>query len=397
MNSERLRVSILYGAGQEDPRLREVLEGLPNLKFAKQAVDPQVFLTQHAEYTPDLVLVDLDGMTRVPDWLKEVKSHFPRSQFVVCSESRDPDFLIGLMKLKVGAFVPLPLDSGELQETIERLRHSLQQERTEEQAASQIVAVTGTKGGVGITSLAVNLAVALAEVSPGEVVLADLARPFPHVGQFLDLRGSHTVADLIHSADSLDPVFIQKVVQRHKSSLDVLLSDVDNSLDANCISDSQSLKKILAALRNSYNWIVIDIGSWIDVLYASLVKDADHVLLITELSVPDLQNLKRLRAFYYDWDVDDQKISLVVNRYEKDYALGLRDLENIFLKPVSFTLPSDYAALIDAINQGLPLSEVAPRSKLWRGLKGMARDLIDQQKRARQSSAKKGLIKRLFG
>lgn len=394
--SQPIKVSVLYGAGTENPELPEALKEFPGVKFLKQALAPETFLAQHEEAAPDVVLLDLDGMSRVPEWVNRVINHLPRSRLVVCSQSRDPDFLIGIMKLKVDAFVSLPLDRQELSEVVERLRLSLEQERLKEPFKSQVVAITGTKGGVGVTSLATNLAVALAEINPAQVVLVDLARPFPHAGQFLDLKGSHSIRDLFQSVDSLDPVFIQKTVQRHKSSLDVLLSTPDDPLGASCLADTQALKKVVSSLRATYNWILVDLGSWIDYLYAALVKEADDVLLVTELSVPDLNNLRRLKGLYYSWDVDDHKVHLVVNRYEKDFTLGLKDLENIFLRPVFATLPSDYASLIDAINQGLPLGEIAPRSKLWRSLRGMAKNLMVQRQQDRQSSGAKGFIRRLF-
>lgn len=396
--SQPLKVSVLFGTGKENPELPEALKEIAGLKFLKQALTPEAFVAQLDGASPDLVLVDLDGMSRVPAWMDRVVSHLPGSRLVVCSQSRDPDFLIGLMKLKVDAFLSLPLNQQELSEVVGKLRLSLEQERLKEPAGSQVVAVTGSKGGVGVTSLATNLAVALAEINPTQVVLVDLARPFPHAGQFLDLKGSHTIRDLLQSVDSLDQVFIQKTVQRHKSALDVLLSTPDDPLSDSCLADTQALKKVIASLRAAYNWILVDLGSWIDVLYATLVREADRVLLVTELSVPDLNNLKRLRGMYYAWNVDDKKVNLVVNRYEKDFTLGLKDLENIFSQPVFATLPSDYASLIDAINQGLSLGEVAPRSRLWRSVRGMAKNLIVQQQQQQDqlSSGAKGFIRRLF-
>ncbi len=397
MTSQPIKVSVLHGTGTEKPELPEALKEIPGLKFLKQALTPETFLAQHEETPPDLVLIDLDGMSRVPAWLDGVISHLPRSRLVVCSQSRDPDFLIGLMKLKVAAFLSLPLNRQELSEAVEEARLSLEEERLKDPFKSQIIAVTGTKGGVGVTSIATNLAVALAEINPAQVVLMDLGRPFPHAGQFLDLKGSHTIKDLFHNVDSLDPLFIQKLMQRHKSTLDVVLNNPDDPLSTSCLADTQGLKKILSSLRTTYNWIVVDLGSWIDFLYALVIKEADQVLLVTELSVPDLNDLKRLKGMYYSWDVEEHKVDLVVNRYEKDFTLGLKDLENIFLRPVFATLPSDYATLIDAINQGLPLGEIAPRSKLWRGFRNVAKNLtIQQQREAQQSSIAKGFIRRLF-
>ncbi|MBW1953990.1 MAG: AAA family ATPase [Deltaproteobacteria bacterium] len=372
MNPEILRVSILYGAGEENPRFREVLQELPDVKFLKQAVDPETFLSLHGEsLPPHLVLVDLNGLTQIPEWLGELINQMPRSEIAVCSQSRDPDFLIRIMKLRVGSFIPLPLQRQDLEEAVARVRTTLQ-ERPYETSAGQVIVVTGAKGGVGTTSIAVNLALALNESAPGETLLVDLARPFAQVGQFLDIKTEYTIRELMQSADSLDSIFLRKVVQQHKSQLGIILSNLGLDTDYPQVIDTQALGKVFTAFRNTYNWIVVDAGFWLDYLYVKLIQEADYILMLTELSVPDLQNLKKIKAMFWRWELDDQKLKVVVNRYEKDYTLGLGDLETILLKPAFYTLPSDYHSMIEAINQGLPLAEVAPRSKLWRKIKGLA-------------------------
>lgn len=391
MTRQRLRVSILYGAGQENPEVRKVLQELPALQLFKQAVDPGTFLSQHVTESPDLVLVDLDGMTRVPEWLAELINRLPRSEIAVCSQCRDPDFLIRINKLKV-SFVPLPLQRQDLEEAVARAQAALQEHPCE---PSQIVVVTGTKGGVGTTALATNLAIALNEAAPGRVLLADLARPFPQVGQFLDIKAEHTMRDLIQSADSLDAIFLRKVVQQHKSQLNVIPGSTDLDTGFPGVIDPQALAKTLDALRTAYRWILVDAGFWLDYLYVKLVQEADLILLLTELSVPDLQNLKKIKALFRRWELDEGKIKVVVNRYEKDYTLGLSDLENVLGFPAFYTLPSDYYSLIEALNQGVPLAEAAPRSKLWRKIKGLATELT-AQRGAKTCEDKPGLLKRLF-
>lgn len=396
MGTERLKVSILFGAGATNPALPELLQKVGNARFYKQAKDPETFLAQHRDTPPELVLVDLNGLTRVPDWLEGLIDQLPQSEVAVCSETRDPDFLIRIMKLRVGAFLPLPLNLKDLEDALERVRV----ERSKLKVyRGQLVAVTGTKGGVGTTSVATNLAVALAEQLSGGVVLVDMARPFPQVGQFLDLKGSHTVMDLAASADALDPMFIQKVVQKHKSQLDVLMSNPEFGLEGETSPNPGDLGKIFTGpLRQLYEWVVVDCGAWVDRFYIWLMQEADQILLLTELTVPDLQNLKRIKSLLHSWDVDEHKVRVVVNRYEKDYTLGLKDIENIAQQPAFYTLPSDYLALSEAINQGVPLVEAAPRSKLWRRLKALAGELIvlSKPKAAQAHASGRGFFRRIF-
>ncbi len=397
MMPEELKISVLYGTGEADPAIPEALRKVPRLKLVRQGVDPAAFLAEHRDRPPDLVLIDLDGMQSIPDWLSQVKGELPRSEIVICSESRDPDFLIRIMKLKVDAFIPLPLNPQELEELAARVRAAREKERLAAKRG-QLISLVGTKGGVGVTALATNLAVAMVQQSSSRVVLADLARPFPQVGQFLDLKGLHTIADLAHSADNLDAVFVEKTVQKHPTRLDVLIGNPDYDLDFTAPSslDLVTMRKIFAALRDFYDWVLVDLGSWFDQFTCQVLAESDCVLLVTELTVADLQNLKRIKGLLRASGVDDQKVKLVVNRYEKDYTLGLKDLQNLFLQPAFYTLPSDFVSLIDAINQGLPLAESAPRSKLWRRIKAMATELMALLRPSSEESSKTGFFRKLF-
>jgi pilus assembly protein CpaE len=208
---------------------------------------------------------------------------------------------------------------------------------------------------------------------------------------------------LADSSESLDPLFIQKVIQKHDSGLDIVLGPQSFSYDSPSLEfavlpEPRSLKKVFEAFRSSYSWVVVDLGSWLDLFYFQILQAADQVLLVTELTVPDLRNLKVIHALWRDWDVYDQNMKVVVNRYVKDYSLGLKDVENISHQPVTFTLPHDIAVMREAINQGMALKDSAPHSKLRRKLKGLAAELEAERKRQTegQISARAGFFRRLL-
>jgi pilus assembly protein CpaE len=394
--SRVINVSVLYGTGIQDPAYREVLQTMDNLRLLQEAKDPETFWAQQQEESSDLVLVDLNGTGLVPDWLDPLISRLPQTEVMVCSHSRDVDFILRIMKLRPGGFLPLPLNREEVAATLKRVQSRLG--NGPGPGRCQILAVTGTKGGVGTTSVATNLAVALTESTSSKVVLVDLARPFPHVGQFLDLKYEHTIKDLLAGADALDPVFLKKIVQKHKSKLEVLLSFPEFHLKSKGTPDFNAMCKIFAALRASYQWVVVDLGSWLDMLYLRVLQKADQILLVSELTLPDLQNAKVIKSLLGDWDIDDHKVKVLVNHYAKHYALGLKNLESTFTDAAFYTLPHEYHPLMEAINQGEPLGEVAPRSKLWRSLKEIAADLVaqNQAEGVRQVEAGPGLFRKIF-
>ena len=396
MDARPLKVSVLYGTGIPDPDYREVLLSMGNLKQLKEALDLETFWAQHREQVPDLLLVDLDGAGVVPDWLNPLISRLPQTEVMVCSHSRDVDFLLRVMKCRAGGFLPLPLKREEVTAMLERIQS--QPGRPHGHGESQILAVTGTKGGVGATSVATNLAVALAEIMPGEVVLVDLARPFPHVVQFLDLKPEHTVKDLITGADNLDPIFLKKIIQKHKTNLDVLPSIPEYNLNSQAPPDMGAMCKIFTALRTSYTYVVVDLGSWVDLFYIRVLQKADQILLVTELTLPDLQNSKVIKALFLEWGLHDHKVKILVNHYAKHYALGLKNLANIFSESSLYTFPHDYSPLMEAINQGEPLGEMTPRAKLWRKIKELASELVaqNQPQDEIQLASGTGLLRKIF-
>jgi pilus assembly protein CpaE len=385
---------VLYGTKVEVPEYREVLRTIGNLKLVEESVDPETFWKRQQERSSDLILVHLDGKDAVPDWLDPLITHLPNTEVLVSSNCRDVDFLLNIMKLRPGGFLPLPLNREELMAAVERVKSRLGKEH--DLGKSQMVVVSGTKGGVGTTSIATNLAVALAKTTPGGVILVDLARPFPHVGQFLDLKCDHSIKDLVAGADALDPLFLEKIVRKHKTNLDVLLSYPNPVNQAP--PDFRAMSKIFAALRTSYQWVVVDLGSWVDSFYLQVLQKADQILLVTELTLPDLQNFKVIISIFLEHGLDVQKVKILVNHYAKHYALGLNNLESNLKGAAIYTLPHEYHSLMEAINLGEPLSEAAPRSKLWRKIREIAAELVaqNQPESERQLAIGAGLFQKIF-
>ncbi len=122
----------------------------------------------------------------------------------------------------------------------------------------------------------------------------------------------------------------------------------------------------------------MDLGHMIDEVYLKVFSEADQVLLLTGVSVPDLRNLKKLLALLREVDPSLERINLVVNRYEKGDGLGLAELQKLIHKPVFATLPTDYHCAHEASHQAETLAKAAPKSKLFAGLNMMAQKLAEQ-------------------
>ena len=396
MNGDKLTISLLCGAWGKSQVDFQLIKNMDNLELI-QAVDSiEAFEKLHKDAVPDIVLIDLDGLSQIPDGLETLVNRLSQSAIIICSQCMDSEFLLRLLKLHV-QFIPLPLSKENLEAAVMKARQSRQQSKPAK-LSSRLVALAGSREGVGITAIATNLSIALAEQTPGKVVLVDLARPFPAVCQFLNIKESHNIIDLIQSVDHLDPQFLENVLHKYKPNLSILLGNPDLTLNTCTILTDNVLNKIFKALEKNFDWIVVDLGYWIDSIYLSIVEEADVVLLLTELSIPDLHNLERIRRLFNRYNYNLNKVKIVVNRYEKNNVLRLDDIESHFMQPIFYQLPSDYDSIADAINQGESLAASAPNSKLWRSIKRLATLLIEQSgvKPSNGTASRPGLLKRLF-
>jgi len=216
--------------------------------------------------------------------------------------------------------------------------------------------------------------VALEELSAERCALVDLGRPFPDIGNFLDLDSTYDLGNVIHNLDSLDQSFFQRIMQPYANNLDILhgISDFkeQDSLDL------EGVGRIFSILRGLYQHIVVDLGHLFDELFFRVFQEADLVLMLTEVNVPNIRNLRKLWPTLKDWDQGRKKLKVVVNRHYKGNDLGMRELERIIDESPLAILASDYHPLLEAMNKGVPLAEVRPRSQLYLGIKDVAQKII---------------------
>ncbi len=381
MNDENLKVSVLYGAGVEQPMLPAILKEISQVELVTEAAGPEGFLTQDPGAAPDSILVYLDGEKTLPAWMEDLTQKLPRTVILVCSASKEPEFLIKAMQLGVREFLPLPLAKEDLSAALDRVRSTRRRLEPVSTSKGQVVVVTAHKGGAGATSIAINLAAALSEQGSTPVALVDLGRPFPDIGNFLDRESPHSMYDLLQNLADLDRDFMRKIVKTGDDNLAVLhgISDFHHQDSLDLVA----LEKIFTILRSLYAWVVVDLSHWLDELFLQVLRSADLALLLTELSVPDLRNLSHLWPTLRDWPDIHSKIRVVVNRHTKGSPVGVRNLQKLIKSQVFHLLPSDYSSLIEAINQGVTLGKVAPRAKLWLSLQELAqrlaRELLNEE------------------
>jgi pilus assembly protein CpaE len=376
MSPDHLDIALLFGTGVEHPEIKQILENIPRVKILGQSFDPQEFIAQSQSSSPDVVLVDIRGEKTIPSWLEQLIQGLPRTQILVCSDNLEVDFIIQAMQMGVRELLPLPLSEIDLEAALNRAR--ITQKRIQPAGGTKhgkILVVTGHKGGVGCTTVAINLAIALSDLAAERVALIDLGRPFPDVGNFLNQTSKYSFADLTNNLSNLDRSFVQSIMQSYETKLAVL-HGIPGLRDQEEIEEA--LHNLFPILREMYSYIVIDLGNWLDEFFLHVCTEADIILMITQFTIPDVKNLEILMRMLKEWNVNRRKIKIVVNRYISRHVMQLGDLNNIISHPAFHTLPSDYFSLMKAIDEGTILASAAPRSNLWSSIKKLGDKILEE-------------------
>ena len=290
MSLDYLEIALLFGTGVQHPEIKQILENIPRVKILTQSSDPQKFIVHTQSLSLDAILVDIRGEKEFPSWLEQLIQGLPQAQILVCSDNLEADFIIHAMQIGIRELLPLPLNETDLEAALNRLR--VTQKRLQPTGGTEhgkIFVVTGHKGGVGCTTVAINLAVALSDMTAERVALIDLGRPFPDVGNFLNQTSKHSFADLINNLSNLDRSYVQSIMQSYDTKLAILYGIPG-------IRDQEYIEKVLdrlfPILRDMYSYIVVDLSNWLDDLFLQVCTEADMVLLLTQFNIPDVKNLE---------------------------------------------------------------------------------------------------------
>ena len=236
---------------------------------------------------------------------------------------------------------------------------TLQAERQGKQAGKVIV-VMGAKGGVGTTTIATNVALALKQVSGKDVVLADFSLQFGDVAALLNVWSKHTLHDLAIHYQTLDDALLDRVLTAHGSGVKLLQAPAQPE-QAGDIQGAQ-VTAIVKQLRARFAYVVIDCWSFLDEITETLMGLADQVLLVTTPEVPALKNSKRALDYFAKHGLQSERVAVVLNRYPSVKGITVQEVQEHLGHPIKANLPSDGPAVTYAVNKGVPFVQSQPKS-----------------------------------
>ncbi len=315
---------------------------------------------------PDLLIVDLRGQVGFPQELATFKRRHARTGVVIVVSEFDPAVMLAAMRAGVTEALADPVSPADLRSAVERLSGA----DSSGGGRGRTLAFVGAKGGVGNTTLAVNIAALLATGRRANVLVVDLhITGHGDAALFLGVEPRFSIVDALENVHRLDGTFLRSLVATSKSGVDVLASPALPSVRH---PEGKDLRVLLERLASHYDYVVLDLPrSDFGVLDA--IEPVSAVCLVLNQELPTVRRASQIAALLRQRYGKD-RVGAVVSRYDARADIGQDDIERVGGLPVWAVLPSDYRRAVAAANVGRPLVS-EPSSRLASSMQDLARKL----------------------
>lgn len=375
-----LRVAIVDPSDATRDPLRSLLLGVDFVFLEAECSRYEFFLDVVQESPPDLAIINLDSdKTKSIHLVGQVAHEHPQMPLLVISG----DNQVILQSLQQGAkfFLTQPVVLEDLLAALRKLQRETQQAAgptavaaAPHPRAAQIVAMLGTRGGVGCTTLAVNFASTLAADPAHAVALVDLDLALGDCDVALDIIADHTIADLALNIDKLDLNFIRRSMLHHKSTNVHLLAHPLQMTDIGLIQPPH-VERILNLLKFNFGHLILDLSKGLTPIDLIALDMADTILVVTQLELSSLRNAVRMMMTLGEQEGIADKVRIVVNRVDSaigESTISLKKAEDTIGRPIFWQIPNDSKSVQAARIAGEPLIRFAPKCRVQTSLQGLA-------------------------
>jgi pilus assembly protein CpaE len=317
----------------------------------------------------DLVIVPIDRLSSVEMALLEREIRREQAMLIGTAPKADPDLILRGMRAGVQEFLVSPPAQTDFAAAIDRLVRRT----TTETQRGLVTAVYSSKGGLGTSTVALNLAYAYARNHPDRrVALADFVIASGDVRVMLDLKPAYDIGDLVMKVDRVDEELLFAVLTATAGGVWVL--PASEKEEVGDMLDSTASASILNHLRAHFN-VVVDCEHHMSDRTLAAFDAADRIVLVTQLTVPALRATKRSLELCERLGYPDSKMFVVVNRFHSGDVVTPADAKDVLGRDIFWKIPNDYRAFSDALTRGRPITDRDAHSPLAKAFVQLAAKL----------------------
>jgi pilus assembly protein CpaE len=369
-----LRIAVVDPNDVTRDALKSSLLGMDTVWLEAECSRYEFFPDVVAQTNPDIGFVAIDSNTdKALELVADMAKSTPNCSILVTSSSTDGNLILRSMRSGAKEFLAQPLKAEEVAAALQRVARGRLGAGARDRGC-KVFAVTGATGGVGSTSLAVNLGCALAADPENSVVLVDLDLCLGDADVFLDTIPEYTLTDVSQNVARLDLTLLKRSLTKHESGLYLLPRPVQLE-DARLVTP-EDMVRVLSLLKATFTHIIMDTSKGFNPLDMFALREAETVLLVTQLDLPCLRNVVRLLQSFKEVAKLDDKVKIVVNRvgYETG-QISLKKAQETVGREIYWQIPNDYRVMVEVRNNGIPLTQQAPKAAITQSILQLADDL----------------------
>src|SRR5881409_1438584 len=407
--AEKIRILIVDDIADTRDNLAKLIGFEPDMEVAGTADGGQAAVNLAKKERPHVILMDInmpdmDGITAT----EIISNTVPESPIIMMSVQGEQDYLRRSMLAGAREFLVKPFSADELINAIRHV-HELEKVRRARYAplapaagtqvagaaaapaveTGKIIAFFSPKGGVGRTTIATNLAVALHQSTQKPVVLVDGSLPFGDIAVILNMSPkAKTIADLVGSFDNTDSDVLESVLVSHSTGIKVLLAPP--TPESAELIKGEDIKRVLELLRERYAYIVVDTWPSYGEQVITMLDTSDVILTLMTLEITSLKNVRVFMEIAEKLGYGSDKVQLVANRNDSSGGIKASDVEASLGRKIPHTIVSDGRTLVLAVNRGVPFVISHRDSQVSKDIFTLAAKLAGEEAPAAAAAGAKG-------
>jgi pilus assembly protein CpaE len=331
----------------------------------------------------DVVFVDLDSDPEYALDLVECISVQGLATAIVYSAQANPELLVRCMRAGAREFLTVPFNAGAIAEALVRVSalHSIVS--VPKKTGGKLLVFLGAKGGSGVTTLACNYAVSLAQESNQKTLLIDLNLPMGDAAINLGVKAQYSTVNALQNFSRLDSNFLSNLLVEHSSGLFVLAAPTEL---VTAQTSDDAIDKLLGVARQEFDYVVVDAGSRLDLQHTQLFDESATLYLVMQIGIPELRNSNRLIS---KLSTDrSPKLEIVINRYDpRSIEIDEAHITKALTRPAEWKIPNNYAAVRKMQNTAVSL--MLEDSQISRAIRQMTRAACGKPSNQEAPSEKK--------
>ena len=369
-----LRVLVMDTDASCRRQLRQHLDCLQQVIVVGEAHNPAEVI-EAAKPGVDVAIIEVPagpGETQALDCITHLLRRVPGISVMASGPGDSAELVIRAVRTGAVEFLRRPVAKDELAAAMDKILRMRLGPSGAERKAGKIVSVYATKGGLGVTTLVVNLAACLAQKAPDTVVAVDLDLRQGGVSTLLNLHPGYSAVDAFGQTSRLDEAFLRGLLARHESGLHVLAAPAE--VERSRFTPEQ-VREGVEVIRTHFAHVILDLPHDLDPGTIAALEESDEVLYLVALNVPALRGASAGILALRHLGIDTRKVKIVVSRADAREEVSLKQAREALQLPVFWRIPNDYPTVLSSINEGAPFVLSSPKTEIAKSVRQLSENV----------------------